>query len=739
MTASMDQDREDAKAQILEWNATLQKARDAYYKDAEPIMTDKAYDLMERQLRRAVELFPEFRELAPVIDTVGSDLESLGDGRFKHVTPMLSIENVYNYDELKAWYDEVCEALGLAAVDMGLEPKVDGLSCALHFRHGLFQQALTRGDGTFGEDVTAVILEQENFPKRVTFPKEWNALDVEIRGEVAITHQEFERINKAAAEKGEKTYSNCRNLASGTLKMKDPVAARARKLIFIPWQILIHREGQRGQIALGFDAMQKLEHLGFRQYLGRAVRMVAAEGRCPDKEAQYNNIINTLENVAKERDTLWTTGLGIDTDGVVIKVADPALRKKLADSSKYQGSMRAWKFQSLSGETVLREVIWQTGRSGKLTPVGVCDPVNLGGAITTRVNLNNWTFMKELGVSMGGGIEILRSGDVIPYPQRAWDTAESTPLKKPRRCPDCGQNVEEFEDEKSKIVSFWCLNDDCIGRIAGHLAYIGGRSVLDIDGLGDETAKTWVSNGLATNLADLMEFSNQALPFINTPEFEEQAKSAGLQVAGTRTLVQSLQAIKTKEWDRWIMSFGIPGVGASFATTLAMHFRLQSDDMLMLIGQLLKLKETDLEGLGAKKLQNIKDWCMNPESARLLLRLHEAGVTPKPLIEIAASDKPLPLTGYVICITGELRCGERDYVSKELTKLGAVMKTGVSKKLNLLLCGDAPGRTKLTKAKELNIRMEKEAWLEKVFADNGIEKQDNPFSAVGADDDDIDI
>jgi DNA ligase (NAD+) len=733
-----EQEREDAKTQIVEWNATLQKARDAYYKNAEPIMTDAAYDLMERQLRRGVEIFPEFRDLAPVIDTVGSDLEDLGDGRFKHLTPMLSIENVYNHDELKAWYDEVCETLGLAAVDLELEPKVDGLSCALHFRHGLFQQALTRGDGTFGEDVTPVILEQENFPKRVTFPKEWEALDVEIRGEVAITHQEFERINKAAIEKGEKTYSNCRNLASGTLKMKDPVAARARKLIFIPWQILIHKEGQRGQIALGPEALRKLEHLGFRQYLGRAVRMVAAEGRCPEKDVQHQNIIDTLENVAKERDTLWSVGLGIDTDGVVIKVADPALRKKLADSSKYQGSMRAWKFQSLSGETILRKVIWQTGRSGKMTPVGVCDPVNLGGAMVTRVNLNNWTFMKDLGVTIGGGVEILRSGDVIPYPQRAWKTDESVDIKMPSKCPGCGEALEPFEDKKSNILTFWCLNEQCPGRISDYLAYVAQRSVLDIDGLGDETAKLWVEKGLAVDLADLMEFSNRALPFLQTPEFEEQAKGAGLPVAGTRTLMQSLQAVKTREWDRWIMAFGIPGVGASFATTLAMHFRLQSDDMLMLIGRLLKLKETDLEGLGVKKLQNIKEWCMNPNNARLLLRLHEAGVTPKPLIEIATSEKPLPLAGYVICITGELRSGERDYVSKELTKLGAVMKTSVSKKLNLLLCGDAPGRTKLMKAKELNIRMEKENWLEKVFADNNIESQANPFTAA-ADDDDIGI
>jgi DNA ligase (NAD+) len=204
-------------------------------------------------------------------------------------------------------------------------------------------------------------------------------------------------------------------------------------------------------------------------------------------------------------------------------------------------------------------------------------------------------------------------------------------------------------------------------------------------------------------------------------------------------MVQSLQVAKTKEWDRWIQALGIPGVGKSFAATLAMHYRLQSEDMRSLLGMLLKLKDTDIEGLGLKKIQSIKEWCLEPMNARLLLRLFDAGVRPKPLIELAVENKLQPLSGYVICITGELRCGERDYVSKELAKLGAVMKTGVSKKLNMLLTGDSPGRTKIAKAKELGLRMEKETWLEKIFEDNGIEKQSNPFSAVSAEDDDIDI
>jgi DNA ligase (NAD+) len=404
---------EQARVQIVEWNAKLQQARDAYYVNAAPIMSDVEYDKMERMLRRAVDLFPQFRELAPVVDTVGSDLEGTGDGRFRHLSSMLSIENAYTHDELLQWYDTICEELGLKSVRLELEPKVDGLSCGIHYdyRSGTPIQALTRGDGTFGEDVTAVVTEQGCFPRRCTFPKDWDAQTIEIRGEVAITHMEFERINKEAEAKGEKPYANCRNLASGTLKMKDPVAASLRKLIFIPWQVLIHKEGQRGQIALGPDATAALSHIGFRQYLGRSVLVTDEMSR----EEQHRLIVETLENVMKERDTLWTTGLGIDTDGIVIKVSDPKLRKKLTDSSKYQGSMRAWKAQSSIGVTTLEDVIWQTGRSGKLTPVGIVKPINLAGAIVSKCNLNNWTWMQEMGVThLPCQVEILRSGEVIP-------------------------------------------------------------------------------------------------------------------------------------------------------------------------------------------------------------------------------------------------------------------------------------------------------------------------------------
>lgn len=387
---------EAAKQEVIRWNAQLAAARHAYYVAAEPIMTDKEYDLMELQLTKAVELFPEFKPLAPVLQCVGSDLVD-DAGRIKHTSPTLSLDNAYTIEEIEEWY----EALALAEDALvTIEPKVDGVSCTLKYVDHKLVQAVTRGDGTYGEDITPAIVATDSIPNDLPEDLYPEGL-VEIRGEVFVTTRTLEALNAEAEAKGGKTFANVRNLAAGTIKLKDTAEVKRRELKFRPWQVF----GLPETGAAALEAIHKKSKLGHRGFCQPEIIRIRSKAE----------IKNAIEMASKLRDSLWSHGLSMVTDGIVLKVDDPAIRAKLGAGSKAVKWACAFKFQALTGITTLREVIWQVGRTGKLTPVGVMDPINLGGAVVQKVSLNNWTWMGEMGIThLPCKVEVCRSGDVIP-------------------------------------------------------------------------------------------------------------------------------------------------------------------------------------------------------------------------------------------------------------------------------------------------------------------------------------
>jgi DNA ligase (NAD+) len=373
---------------IAELNSQLEDARVAYYQHAAPIMTDAEYDAKEHELKSLIKKNPELAKSAPVVSTVGSDLTA--GGRVKHAIPMKSIENHYTTDDYAAWYDT--QALDGNGV-MVEEPKYDGISISAIFVNGKLVRALTRGDGESGEDITAAVRATGNIP--VSLP---SGKTLEVRGELVMKNSTLAKINAKLAAAGLKTYASTRNLCAGTMKQKDLTNIPERDIQIRPWDVL-------GKDLP--DSRLKRLHLiakdGFPAPLGVIVT----------DRATLLATLNTLLANNKISD--------VNADGVVLKIDSVKASETLGVGSNYANFQICFKPQSAKGETYLREVLWQVGRSGKVTPVGILDPVTLAGAVITRVNLNNISYIREMKLRINSRVLICRSGDVIPVIERVLD------------------------------------------------------------------------------------------------------------------------------------------------------------------------------------------------------------------------------------------------------------------------------------------------------------------------------
>ena len=377
------------KQQIIDMNARLLKASEAYYKKNQPIMSDAEFDKLERQLKQLVAENPEFKALATILASVGTDLTANG-GRIPHARPMLSIENQYQKEDVVAFFTGLQSTPTICL----FESKQDGISAELCFKNGVLVQAVTRGTGTEGEDMTAQVKVLQSIPKTlqntVGLPCE-----LRIRGELVMRDSELDRINANALSKGQKTYASTRNLTAGTMKQKNLTVVAGRDIILMPWDV--YSPTDDGDLPdSAYDRMRLLESMGFSQYKGMKV----------NKVADVIPAIDIILGLNAKSD--------IRADGVVIKVDSHKLRHKLGVGTKYTNYQTCFKPQSAVGETYLRAVEWQVGRSGKLTPVGVVDPITLAGAVITNVTLNNMTWIQNMGLKINSKVRLVRSGDCIP-------------------------------------------------------------------------------------------------------------------------------------------------------------------------------------------------------------------------------------------------------------------------------------------------------------------------------------
>jgi len=661
---------------VSQLNEQLQTAQKDYYVGT-PSISDAEYDALEVQLIALVETNPQFASIATVLNSVGDSKNS--ETRILHDRPMLSIENYYTSESF-------CEAAKNYGYFLLEEPKRDGISCELKYENGKLYQAVTRGDGEAGEDMTAQVKHCKAIPQTISVK-----YNVRVRGELVMRNSELARINSL----GGKIHSNTRNLTAGTMKQKDLSVVDSREIILVPWDLYSPTEDAKLPDS-AYDRMKLTESFGFPKYEG--VRIPSAE-----IHSTLVSLLATLKNS------------DITADGVVIKVDSHKLRNKLGVGNKYTKYQHCFKPQNLAAETTLLSIEYGLGRTGKITPVAILAPVNLGGAMISRATLCNETYMENLGIMIGATVKVLRSGDVIPFICGVVNSKNAKPYVFPTTCLSCGTKLKT--DLTAKIVQRFCENSACPGKAAEQFAYISHRDTLEIDCLGDSMAIELVEHKIV-DIANLFEFGNDIISSQNRnhgyPTTNDLANTYGFR-SGVNILkmVKSLETAKKATWDRWFASLGIENIGHSLGKDIAIALNLTSEDMKSLPKLLLNLPALNLNKLGPVKTGAIIDWAKNASNITLCNRLYNAGVRPsvKNVPVVASGAK---LSGIKFVVTGTLSIGTRKEISAQLVALGAEELSAVSSSCNLLVVGEDAG-SKLEKAQKKGIKIVDEKWVKEVL------------------------
>ncbi len=650
----------------------LRLHRYRYYVLDQPVLSDAEYDALERELRALEAEHPGLADPNSPTQRVGAaPLEGFEKG--PHRTPMYSLDNAYSAEEMADWFKRVGRGLGLeeAGAAFVAELKIDGLSLSLRYEDRRLVEALTRGDGMVGERVTENARAIADIP--LALPADAPAL-LEVRGEAFLSRRRWEQLNAIRDAAGEARFANPRNAASGTLKLLDSREVAARRLQFIPWQVLDAEDH--------VEAMARLAGWGF-----------PANPLCVGG-LDAGGVADWIQRGLERRE-----GLAFDIDGLVVKVGPRGLQEQLGYTDRVPRWAIAFKFPASQATTVVREVTWQVGRSGKLTPVAELEPVEVAGSTVRRATLHNAEELARLGLRLGQRVFIEKGGDVIPKVVAVvpGESEELPRVPVPSACPVCAGAVGKDDAEE---VAIRCLNPECPAKLAARLLHLGSRPALEIEGLGDALVEQLVASGRFQQPWELFR--------ILRPPQEGLAFLAGLERMAEKSAGNVLQALgeaRGKPLARWIHALGIPMVGSRTAELLAEAYR--SLDGLWAAGE---DQLQAVEEVGPKVAASIRAFVV--AHPQLPEQFAGWGIAP------AAPEQrqgALPLAGQVAVVTGTLPTLGREEAEALLKRLGAKVTGSVSAKTTLLLAGEKAG-SKLAKAEQLGIPVRDEAWLQALAA-----------------------
>jgi len=654
--------RQEAKQRIEKLKKVISHHRYLYHVLNRQEISDAALDSLKHELYQLEQKFPEFITLAsPTQRVAGEPLE--GFVKVKHEVPMLSIEDVFSEKELLDWENYLKRLQpSRHPFEYFAELKIDGFAVALIYEGGILKYGATRGDGKVGEDVTQNLKTIESIPLKL---REWRGLTsalerIEIRGEVYMRKEAFEKVNQERKKKGEPLYANPRNLAAGSIRQLDPKLAASRPLEFLAYDSVTDL-GQKTHS----EEHQILKALGF-------------------KTDSYAKICKNLEKavelwrkIAKERATLPYL-----IDGVVVIVNNNDLFDKLGVVGKSPRGMRAFKFSPEQATTIIEDIKLQVGRTGAITPVAYLKPVQVGGVTVSRATLHNTEEIKRLGVKIGDTVIVGRAGDVIPEVIKVLPklrTGKEKKFQMSTTCPVCGRKLVR----KAKEVVWRCKNPDCQARRREFLYHLTSKKAFDIEGLGPKIIDQLMDENLISRAPDIFGLKEGDL--LPLERFAE--KSA-------QNLVEALSKSKKITLTRFIYSLGIRHVGEETAIDLANYSGS--------IDKLKKASRQDLEkipDIGGKVSESIYNWFQQKRNQKLINDLTKAGVTILP--PETAGKK---LQGLTFVITGTLELMSRTEVEKKIRLQGGHPTGSISKQTDYLVVGKEPGSTKLVKAKELGVK-----------------------------------
>ncbi len=617
-----------------------------YYVLDAPTVTDAQYD----------KLYDELRELERESGTVLFDSPTRRVGgepvkafaRHEHIARLYSLDKAVTEDELDAFFARVSKICG--ETEYTVEYKFDGLTMCLTYEDGKFVRAATRGNGVVGEDVTAQVLTIKSYPLSIPYKG-----TLEAKGEAVIRLSVLENYNKTATE----PLKNARNAAAGAIRNLDPAVTAARKPEILFYDVNYMSEGG---VSSQEDAVKFLEEQGFKTFHHTKLCKTPQE---------VKDAIAEIDMTRKKIDVL--------TDGAVVKVNDYAVREKLGFTDKFPRWAIAFKFEAEEAVTTVREVTWQVGRTGKLTPLAQVDPVELAGATVRKATLNNLGDIRRKDVKIGSKVLIRRSNEVIPEILGAYEhTGKSVDIAPPETCPYCGAPVRE------EGANLFCTNKNCRPRIAAQLANFASKGAMDIEGFSEMTAYLLYDELGVRHYSDLYDLDKDRL-----------SKLEGFGDKKIKNLLSAIAASKNVPLDRFLFALGIDGIGKVASKDLAERFK-----SVEALSEATAEELVEMEDIGEKTAANIVNWFADEENRAELARLSEAGVKPF-MKQVAAGGV---FAGQNVVLTGTLSRFKRSEAQKLIEEQGGINQSAVTSKTTLVIAGESAG-SKLDKAKDLGIRI----------------------------------
>ena len=648
-----------------------------YYVDDAPEISDYDYDMLYRRLEELEAAHPEFFDpSSPTQRVGGTPLE-----RFEKVThrvPLNSLADVFSFEELAAYLDGAEARLAEANIvpEWSVEPKIDGLSVALTYEHGVFVRGATRGDGYVGEDVTQNVRTIFSIPMTLPEP-----LDITVRGEVYMPRAVFETINAKREAEGKTLMANPRNAAAGSLRQLDPKIAAERRLDVFIFNL------QEGSLwADGHEAVTHNESLSRLAELGFTV--ISERVTVSRRE----DIFAHIRKLGDMRD-----GLKYDIDGVVIKLDPFAGRRYLGEGTKTPKWAVAYKFPPETKFTKLTDVTVAVGRTGVLTPTAVLEPVRLAGTTVSRATLHNLDFIRERGIMIGDTVAVRKAGDIIPEIVEALPDkrdGSERPFMMPERCPSCGEPVVRDETCGVEGAAYRCTNSACPAQLSRSLEHFASKNAMNIEGLGPQIVELLLAAGLVRTAPDLYALTaEQLVPLDRMGELS------------AKNLVAAIERSKSAGLERLIYALGIRNIGEVAAAAMAARFGTLERCLAATYDELCAI-----EDFGDVTAQCVLNFFSHPQNIELCRRLTEAG-----LVTVAVAKKADDtLGGKTFVLTGTLPTMTRDEASALIKEHGGKVSGSVSKKTSYVVAGEDAG-SKLQKARDLGVTVIDEAALLKML------------------------
>ncbi len=656
----------DIKKRIKELTDIINKASMEYYVNDNPSITDQEYDDYYIELLNLEKKYPEYKLKNSPTNKVGGQVVDKFE-KVTHKSPMLSFDDIFNEDEIESFDERIRKTSPNATYT--LEPKMDGLSGSLIYEKGILIRAATRGDGIIGEDITHNVKTIKSVPLKLN-----KEIDIEVRGEIYMSKKSFKKCNEERKQNNEALFANPRNAAAGSVRQLDSSVAAKRGLDFMAY--FIPNPDEYG-IKTQSDALKFLKELGF-----------LTNYKLNGLAKNTDEIISYIESLGEKRDDL-----PFEIDGVVLKVNSLEDEAKLGFTQRVPRWGIAYKFPAKEVLTKLKEIKFTVGRTGKITPNAIFDPVHVSGSVVSKATLHNEDYCLDKDVRVGDVISIRKAGDVIPEVvevKKERRTGDEIPFKMIENCPMCGSKLVK-ED-----ANYFCKNNSCPARKIEGLIHFASRDTMNIDGLGERIIEDFYNMGFIKDISDIYRLDNHK---------EELMELEGFGEKSINNLLSSIENSKSNSLEKVLFALGIRHVGKKTAKVLAKRYKT--------IDNLIKASEeelTNVNDIGAIIAKSVKEYLSNEENLSLINELKSIGLNFE-YLDTGLDDK---LEGMTFVLTGTLQKYKREELTKILENKGAKVTNSVTKKTTGVIVGDKPG-SKYDKALKLGINIYKEEDIENII------------------------